>query len=103
MHFECPNCHQRLEIENDRAGELLPCPACERSIRVPKAPIVIYKGLHGHKGLPGRGGMRLVPIARQHRQGSLAGRMAAMKAAQAQPPADTDTDTDTGQDGPMLL
>ncbi|MFZ4395118.1 MAG: hypothetical protein ACOYOU_05760 [Kiritimatiellia bacterium] len=67
---------------------------------MPKAPIVIHKGLHGHKGQPGRGGVRLVPIpaaARQHRQGSLAERMAAMKAAQAHRPADT------GQDGPMLL
>ena len=35
MHFNCPNCRQRLAIEDNRGGEQLPCPACHRQLRVP--------------------------------------------------------------------
>lgn len=77
MHFDCPGCKQRFEIDNDRAGEHLSCPVCERVIRVPMAPLVIHKGRLN-------GGVRLVPIppqARIVRKGSLAERVAALKAA----------------------
>jgi hypothetical protein len=82
MHFDCPNCQQRLEIENDRAGECLPCPSCDRTIRVPRAPVVIHKG--GGGGGRRSSGLRLVPIpvqARHLRPGSLAERVAALKAS----------------------
>ncbi len=80
MFFNCPGCQQRLEIENDQAGEYLPCPACERVIRVPRAPMVINRAAR-----PAPAGVRLVSIpasARVHRKGSLAERVAALKAAQ---------------------
>jgi len=79
MHFACPICQRRLEIENDRAGECLLCPACNRQICVPKAPLVIHKGLHN------MGGIRLVakpPEVRKPRKGSLEERVAALKTFQ---------------------
>lgn len=96
MHFDCPSCQQRLEIENDRVGEYLPCPSCERTIRVPRAPMVIHKGGGRRSGnstasnitsisSPITGGLRLVklpPSARHLRKGSLEERVAALKAAQ---------------------
>ncbi len=80
MHFDCPTCQQRLAVEDDRTGEHLPCPACERVIRVPRVPIVIYKGRRNP------GSVRLVPIpasARMFRRGSLAERVAALQSAQS--------------------
>lgn len=94
MHFDCPCCQQRLEIENDRVGEYLPCPSCERTIRVPRAPVVIHKGggrrsVNSTTGnitsvIPTVGSLRLVkvpPSARRLRPGSLEERVAALKSA----------------------
>ena len=88
MYFNCPNCDVRLEIENDRSGEYLPCPACEAEVRVPKAPVIIRKGgslQAPPPPPPPRRGMHLIPKsaeARGYLKGSLAERMAALKAAQ---------------------
>lgn len=33
--FKCPHCQTELEVEADAAGEIIPCPACNREIRIP--------------------------------------------------------------------
>ena len=71
MRFDCPHCRQQLEIENERAGACLPCPACEQRVRVPRAPVVLY---HGRRPR----GLWLVPIPvaeRLRRSGALAERV----------------------------
>ncbi|MEI8243753.1 MAG: hypothetical protein WCI17_10840 [bacterium] len=81
MHFNCPGCQQRLEAESSRVGELVPCPACGRTIQVSMPPLVIHKERSS--------GTRLVhrtPPPRLVRKGSLEERMAARKAATQEPP-----------------
>lgn len=36
--FKCPHCQTELEVEASAAGESIPCPACNREIRIPAAP-----------------------------------------------------------------
>jgi DNA-directed RNA polymerase subunit RPC12/RpoP len=33
--FKCPHCQTELEVEADAAGETIPCPACNKEIRIP--------------------------------------------------------------------
>ena len=36
MRIECPNCNQRLKIDDSRAGAVATCPACQRKMRIPE-------------------------------------------------------------------
>lgn len=36
--FSCPNCRQHLDAPPDMAGEEVPCPSCQKVIRVPAIP-----------------------------------------------------------------
>ena len=37
IHLVCPTCKQTLEVENEGAGLVLPCPACAGQVTVPEA------------------------------------------------------------------
>ena len=93
MNFNCPSCQTRLEADPHQVGEELPCPACNTLLFVPrKAPMVLRKPVNK---------VRLVPIApasRQYRKGSLAERIAAMRATQPLP-----EEQPVASEGPMLL
>ena len=77
MHFHCSSCHQRLAIEDDRAGESLACPVCAGLICVPQSPSAIYKGRRRRTG-----GVRLVSVPasdRVWRKRTLAARLTEMR------------------------
>ena len=36
MNFDCPHCSQNLEAPDSMAGDVIPCPTCERELKVPQ-------------------------------------------------------------------
>jgi hypothetical protein len=40
IHFDCPHCRQVLEVEDQGAGQSVPCPKCNKSLRIPPKAIV---------------------------------------------------------------
>lgn len=78
MYFHCPHCRQSLDAEPDMVGTFLPCPACGQAIRVP------FPSQRVQIARPRE--IRLVQRPRvpppPPRKGSLAERVATLKAAQ---------------------
>lgn len=35
--FDCPHCAAPLKVERNRAGEVVPCPSCQKNLRIPHA------------------------------------------------------------------
>lgn len=42
--FSCPHCGQHLDADESAAGEELPCPSCQKRIRVPQKKLRLKKG-----------------------------------------------------------
>ena len=38
MKLECPHCGQRLEADDEQAGEIVPCPKCNQDMTLPGPP-----------------------------------------------------------------
>ena len=38
MKLECPHCGQRLEADDEQAGEIVPCPKCNQDMTLPDLP-----------------------------------------------------------------
>lgn len=53
IRFACVYCGQHIEAENDMAGEVIPCPFCQRQITVPTHSTLPPKGTEPEPAPPG--------------------------------------------------